>query len=164
MPDFDWLDVATDRLKAVGLDDAAEFLRCQAERLRHFRPRVDIDPEVHDRYASFAELVRSWADDPMPKVPGLRVSLDVWNGYDGAVLGVEVKFRAEFGGDRAEYSVSRHFKGERINGNTYPPSPAELPYPTGHLGDSLDRMHFELVTSFRNASAPPLPNSVPDAL
>jgi hypothetical protein len=27
MPDFDWLDAATDRLKEVGLDDAAEFLR-----------------------------------------------------------------------------------------------------------------------------------------
>jgi hypothetical protein len=150
MPDFDWLDAATDRLKEVGLDDAAEFLRRQVERPGHHSPRVEINIEVHERHASFANLVWQWADDPMPKVPGLRVYLEVLNGIDGSVVGVEVKFRAEFGVDRREFGASQNFGDARLYGRASSP---------GALRDSLDRIHFELVTSIRNAGTQSIHNT-----
>jgi hypothetical protein len=136
------------------LADAAKSPGCKGERVCDSPSRVAIEPEVRDRYADFAGGVVQWADEPTPKLFGLRVSLDIANGYDGAVMGVVVTLRAV--SDRMEYGIWRIFEGERINGNTYPPRPAKPLYPPGHLQESLDAMYSQLTATIRDRVGLPL--------
>jgi hypothetical protein len=136
-----------------GLDDELRWR--QAERVRQSSPRVAIDVEVRERYEDFPGGVVRWAEDPTPKLSGLRTSLDIANGIDGAVMGVVVTLRvvSVSGSDRKEYGIWRMFESERINGNTYPPRPPKPLYPPGHLPESLDAMQSELAAFISGPSS-----------
>jgi hypothetical protein len=137
MGNFDWLDVACDRLKDVGLEEAAEFLRRATEQGELDRPKIEFEDRVVELFAPFAAIVERWARDPSPKLRGLivRVTIDRLQAGRPATLLVAFQVAPSYGASRV-FTV-----------------PDWMVYDRRFLPElvvkGLDELHHQLVTQMR---------------